>query len=113
VGKAFLRPANYHVDIVINRFGKTLIDERLMDDKYKKTYGRDDDYAFDRDGTYNNNDHNRDDRDRDNRDARNNYDTRPAEPIKDQAFASLVETLRKESFETTKASLIWRNICTG
>jgi hypothetical protein len=51
VGKAFLRPANYHVDIVINRFGKTLIDERLMDDKYKKTYGRDDDYAFDRDGT--------------------------------------------------------------
>lgn len=106
-GKIKMR-GNYHVDIVINRFGKSLVDERLMDEKYRKDYGSDDDYAFDRnrrDNQYDRDRDNRDSRDRNDRDSRNNYNSRPTEPIKDQAFASLVETLRKESFETTRVKL--------
>jgi hypothetical protein len=99
-GKIKLK-ANYHVDIVINRFGKTFIDERLMDDKYQKSYGRDEDYALDRRDN---------DRDRwDDRNGRNDRDrygnNRLPDPIKAQTFTSLVETLRRESFEATRLKL--------
>jgi hypothetical protein len=128
-GKIRLKP-NYHVDIVINRFGKVLVDERQMDSRYRVEYGEDKDYAYFYDYRDNDNDHrydnrnndndrrydnrnDNDDRRYDNRNSdrdRQNYNNaddirRRAEPMQDQAFASLTETLKRESFESTRLKL--------
>ena len=110
----------YHFDILVNRFGKVLIDERRMDpnddwydqdDSYDRNGGRDEDWDDAR-----NNDRNPDDRvydnnDRDNRDNRDYEDDRNDDPryddnygraMKNNDFAQAKESLRREWFENTR-----------
>ena len=111
----------YHFDILVNRFGKVMIDERRIDpndDWYNDDdyYDRNDDRNRDRDNTYDNGD-DRDDRDygnddrddRDNRDYdddRNNddprYDNNYSRAMSNTDFAQAKETLRREWFENTR-----------
>ena len=111
----------YHFDILVNRFGKVMIDERridLNDDWYNDddSYDRSDDRNRDRDNDYNNGG-NRDDRDygnddRDERDdhdygdERNNYDPRYdknySRAMTNTDFAQAKESLRREWFENTR-----------
>ena len=111
----------YHFDILVNRFGKVMIDERRIDpndDWYSDDvdYDRNDDRNRDRDNTYDNGS-NRDDRDygtddrddRDNRDYnddRNNddprYDNNNSRAMSNTDFAQAKETLRREWFENTR-----------
>jgi len=107
----------YHFDILVNRFGKVMIDERRIDpndDWYNDgDYDRNDD--SNRDNTYDNR-YDRDDRDygnngrdeRDNRDYdddRNNDDPRydnNSRAMTNTDFAQAKETLRREWFENTR-----------
>src|SRR6186713_2954736 len=108
----------YHFDILVNRFGKVLIDERRIDpndDWYNDDdyYDRNDDHN--REDTYDNGD-DRDNRDygnngrdeRDNRDYdddRNNDDPRydnNSRAMTNTDFAQAKETLRREWFENTR-----------
>jgi len=110
----------YHFDILVNRFGKVLIDERRIDpndewyndDEY---YDRNDDHNRDRNNTYNNggnrgdSDYGNDDRDdRDNGDYdddRNNDDPRydnNSRAMANTDFTQAKETLRREWFENTR-----------
>jgi len=110
----------YHFDILVNRFGKVLIDERRIDpndDWYNDDdyYDRDNDHDRDWDNTPNTGG-NRDDRDygnndRDNKDNRDYDDDRNDDPRYDNNysramsindFAQAKETLRKEWFENTR-----------
>ena len=104
----------YHFDILVNRFGKVLIDERRIDpndDWYTDDdYDRNDDRNRDRDNTYDNGE-NRDDRDygnddRDARDNRNNddprYDNNSSRAMTNSDFTQAKETLRREWFENTR-----------
>lgn len=111
----------YHFDILINRFGKVMIDERRIDpndewyndDDY---YDRNDDRNRDRDNTYDNGG-NRDDRDygnndrdvRDNRDDRDDrtnddprYDNDYNRAMSITDFAQAKESLRREWFENNR-----------
>jgi hypothetical protein len=112
----------YHFDILVNRFGKVLIDERRIDpndewyngdDYYDRNNDRDKDWG---DNT-NNNGGNRDGRDygnndRDNRDNRdygddrNNddprYDNNYSRAMSITDFAQAKESLRREWFENTR-----------
>jgi Domain of unknown function (DUF4476) len=111
----------YHFDILVNRFGKVLIDERRIDpndewyndDDY---YDSNDDRERDWDNTNNNGD-NRDDRDygnndRDNRDNRDydddrknddpRYDNNYSRAMSNTDFAQAKESLRREWFENTR-----------
>ncbi|WP_315817540.1 DUF4476 domain-containing protein [Paraflavitalea speifideaquila] len=92
--------AQYHIDVVINRFGRVLYDELSMKDpNYVDTddndwyndrpKGRDTDYYP-----------GRDDRDRP-RDRDNRYDR----PMSDQSFAALKETLTKERFDNSRVTI--------
>jgi hypothetical protein len=93
----------YHFDIVVNRFGKVLVDEIKIagndewytddDDYYEKD--RDRDREYDRD--------NRDQRDYDDRYARNNRDLRYDE-MSESAFNQAKESLKREWFENTRLS---------
>ena len=98
----------YHVDIVINRFGKALIDERFMDANYMNEFCSDDNIINDRDNPnyYNKHVEEYDRRDNDNRD-RNNYSYRP---MSDQSFAALMETMQKEGFENTRLKLLKQSV---
>jgi hypothetical protein len=111
----------YHFDILINRFGKVLIDERRIDpnddwynddDYYDRNEGRN----RDRDNTYDNGD-DRDDsdyghNDRDNRDNRDydndrknddpRYDNNYSRAMTNNDFAQAKESLRREWFENTR-----------
>ena len=110
----------YHFDILVNRFGKVLIDERRIDPNDE--WYNDDDY-YDRDNrdkewdNTNSNGDNRDDRDygnndRDNRDNRdygddrNNddprYDNNYSRAMSNSDFAQAKESLRREWFENTR-----------
>ena len=109
----------YHFDILVNRFGKVLIDERRMDpndDWYDEddSYDRNDDRVWD---DARNNDRNRDDEDydndgRDNRDNRdydddrNNddprYDDNYNQAMNNNDFTQAKESLRREWFENTR-----------
>jgi len=111
----------YHFDILVNRFGKVLIDERRIDpndDWYNDDdyYDRNDDRKQDQDDTYNNGG-NRDDRDygnddrntRDNRDYEDDrknddprYDNNYSRAMNINDFAQAKETLRREWFENTR-----------
>ena len=109
----------YHFDILVNRFGKVMIDERRIDpndDWYNDDdyYDRNDDRNQDRDNTYNNGD-DRDDKDygnnerdaRDNRDNsvdRNNDDPRydNNRAMTNNDFAQAKESLRREWFENSR-----------
>ena len=125
----------YHFDILLNRFGKVLIDERRID--------RNDDWYTEKDDDYFDRDRNRDEeweesddsRDRDNkdweddeemsdRDLRDDNDNRNADydgeynrAMSDFDFSQAKETLRKEWFEntrmTTAKQIIDRNYFTS
>src|ERR1041385_1137161 len=119
--KATLRDG-YDFDIVINRFGKVLLDERRIDVNDDWYDGGDDHYDNDRnannsrDGREYNDHRNRNDRDRDwdnnpngrdNNDDRyddnNGHDSRNYE-MSANDFNQAKETLRKEWFENTRIS---------
>ena len=111
----------YHFDILINRFGKVMIDERRIDpnddwynddDYYDRNEGRN----RDRDNTYDNGD-DRDDSDygnddldnRDNREYDNDrknddprYDNNYSQAMTNNDFAQAKESLRREWFENTR-----------
>jgi hypothetical protein len=81
----------YHVDIVINRFGKVWLDELSMQDQnYKDT---DNDVWNDRNNNPNDNRNNDRDNDRYNK------------PMSDQSFAALRETLKKERFDNSRLTI--------
>jgi hypothetical protein len=88
----------YHFDILINRFGKVLVDERRMD--------RNDDWYNDDDYRDRDNDRDRDwDRDRDrDRDRDDRYDNFNGRAMSDYDFNQAKETLRREWFENTRVS---------
>jgi hypothetical protein len=106
----------YHFDILVNRFGKVLIDERRIDpndewyneDDY---YDRNDDRDRDLDNT-NNNGSGRDDRDygNDDRDYRDKpgydddprYDNNYSRAMSSTNFTQAKESLRREWFENTR-----------
>ncbi len=110
----------YHFDILVNRFGKVMIDERRIDpndDWYTDDdYDRNDDRNHSRDNTYDNGD-DRDNRDYDNddRDARDNpnyeddrnnddpsYDKNYSRAMTNNDFVQAKESLRREWFENTR-----------
>ena len=111
----------YHFDILVNRFGKVMIDERRIDpndDWYNDDdyYDRNDGRNRDRDNTYDNGD-DRDDSDygNDDRDNRNNrdydndrknddplYDNSYSQAMTNNDFAQAKESLRREWFENTR-----------
>ena len=111
----------YDFDIVVNRFGRVLIDERRIDpnddwydddDDYydnDRNNDRDKDWDNDSNGRNNNDDRydnqnqgNNDDR-YDNRNDRNDRDSRYYE-MSDADFSQAKESLRKEWFENTRLS---------
>ena len=111
----------YHFDILVNRFGKVMIDERRIDpndDWYNDDdyYDRNNDRNHDRDNTYDNGsdrdgrDYGDDDRDtrdnRDNGDDRKNddprYDNNNSQAMTNNDFAQAKESLRREWFENTR-----------
>jgi hypothetical protein len=102
----------YHFDILVNRFGKVLADERRIDVNDDWYTDEDDDYYDDRnDDRINdrNNDRDRDwednrnDRNNDDRYDRNNRNSQYDE-MSDANFNQAKETLRKEWFENTRVS---------
>ena len=112
----------YHFDILLNRFGKVLIDERRID-RNDDWYTDEDDRYFDRDGdrdedwdesdaTGNPNegweDEDGDMADRDQRDDNNSrdadYDDEDSGFMNDFDFSQAKETLRKEWFENTRVT---------
>ena len=127
----------YHFDILVNRFGKTLIDERRIDpndDWYNDDdpyYDKDRNGDRDEDWEENRDNKGRDNRDWDNeqdnindRDDRNDRDSRDADydddysrSMNDRDFSQAKETLRKEWFEntrlTTAKQIIDRNYFTS
>ena len=100
----------YHFDILVNRFGKVMIDERRID-LNNDWFDDDDYYGNDRnDRNYDDRDYrDRDDRDFPNRDDRN-YDDRNdrdnnyGRAMNVNDFNLAKETLRKEWFENTRLS---------
>ena len=109
----------YHFDILVNRFGKVMIDERRIDPNdewYNDDYYDRNDDRRDRDNTYDDGD-DRDDRDygnddrntRDNRDYdddRNNddprYDNNYSRAMSSADFGQAKESLRREWFENKR-----------
>jgi len=111
----------YHFDILVNRFGKVMIDERRIDpndDWYNDDdyYDRNDDRDRDRDNTYKNSDdredrnYGDDDRDardsRDENDDRNNddprYDNNYSRAMSSADFGQAKESLRREWLENKR-----------
>ena len=113
----------YHFDILLNRFGKVLIDERRID-RNDDWYTDEDDKYFDRDGDSDEDwEENVDTRDSDNdgwededdmtdrdlpddkndRDA--DYDDEYSRSMNDFDFSQAKETLRKEWFENTRMTM--------
>jgi hypothetical protein len=95
----------YHFDILINRFGKVMVDEHRID-RNDDWYSDDDNY-YDRNGNrdadkdWDNDRDNRNNQDnRDNRDPR--YDNNYSRAMSDYDFGQAKESLRKEWFENTR-----------
>jgi len=106
----------YHFDILVNRFGKVLIDERRIDPN-DEWYNEDDyvDRNDDRDkdwdnGNYNEGDHDdrdygnndRDDRDNPGYDDDPRYDNNYSRAMSITSFTQAKESLRREWFENTR-----------
>ncbi len=88
----------YHVDIVINRFGKAFIDEQLLDINCTNTdinYGQNDNHWG------NNNQWNNDNNNWNN----NNWNSNINRTMADATFEQFVQTLRNESFDNTKMNM--------
>jgi hypothetical protein len=108
----------YHFDILVNRFGKTLIDERRIEAN-NDWYDEDDYDNDDRDRDWNNDRNNgeRDDRtydndrdDRNDRDGRNDrddfdYNNNYSRAMRSSDFTQAKETIRKEWFENTRLTI--------
>ncbi|WP_081147737.1 DUF4476 domain-containing protein [Niastella vici] len=81
----YVRP-KYYVDLIINRFGRVLIDEQEITDN-----------RFDEDGRENN------------RDEHHSEKPGPStiipRPITDNTFASFIETIRKENFDDSRMAI--------
>ena len=102
----------YHFDILVNRFGKVLIDERRVD--FNDEWYDDDDNVYDDrdDREWSDNGRNPDDRvyDNEDRDARDNgdydddprYDNNYNRVMNSADFSKAKETLRREWFENTR-----------
>jgi len=78
--------AGYFVDIIINRFGKALVDERAFQENGRNDYWEDDPSS---------DNHNRSD-------DRNDYNRKP---VNESSFVSIVQTLRREYSETSRLVL--------
>jgi len=100
----------YHFDILVNRFGKVLIDERRID-RNADWYNNDEDDNYydrdnDRDDEWSNDRDDRDGRDRNDRDNRDpSYDDNSSRAMKDFDFTQAKETMRKEWFENTRVTI--------
>ena len=105
----------YHFDILVNRFGKVMIDERRIDQDDDWYNNEDNDYGDHRARTRGNDreegdwENDGDDRDRDydnDRDGRNKpdprYDDRYSRNMNDHDFGMAKENLRKEWHENTR-----------
>ena len=114
----------YHFDILVNRFGKVMIDERRID--YNDDWYSDDEDVYsdrneDRDYEDSRNPGGRDDRDydddRNRRDDDPVYDDRYNRSMKDIDFTQAKESLRKEWFENKRLAsakyIIERNYFTS
>jgi hypothetical protein len=98
----------YHFDILINRFGKVLVDEHRID-RNDDWYNDDDDDYYDRNRNRNRDWDNTDNRDpRDNRDYSDNrdprYDNNYSRAMSDYDFSQAKESLRREWFENTRVT---------
>lgn len=95
--------SGYHFDILVNRFGKVMIDERRID--RNDEWYNDNDYYDDRDRNRDN-EYDRDDRDydddRDNRDPRDRQYDNYNRAMNDRDFSMVKESLRKEWFENSR-----------
>jgi Domain of unknown function (DUF4476) len=89
----FVKPG-YHVDVLVNRFGKALIDERNMNDR---------DY-FDDEEDYNYRDNRRDDDYRYNRNNRKE-EARFYPPMNNEMFARAKQSVQTENFDNSKLSM--------
>jgi len=97
----YVRPRQ-HIDIVINRFGKVLVDERSMNDRNYDDDDRDYDRDYDRDRDRNH------DKDRDyDRDGR--WDNNRS-PMDSRSFDMLVQALRRENFEQSRLEIAKQSI---
>lgn len=100
--KATMREG-YHFDILVNRFGKVMIDERRID-RNDDWYDEDEDsYENDRDRDWRNGRDNDDYDDDDDRYDRSERDGRYNE-MSDAAFNQAKESLKREWFENTRLS---------
>ncbi|HEX6431469.1 MAG TPA: DUF4476 domain-containing protein [Niastella sp.] len=91
----YVKP-KYYVDLIINRFGRALIDEQLITDN-----------RYDDDGRNDRNDRN-EPNDRNDRDPRNNWpknDNAVPKPIADDTFNAFIETIRRESFDDSRMTI--------
>ena len=82
--QVYIKP-RHHVDIIINRFGKALVDEQAISQNRNGNDWDDDDYY-----------------DRDPRNGRDDYYNRP---MNDHSFNAMKETLRRESFDNSRMSM--------
>ena len=100
--RIFLRDG-HHFDILINRFGKVLVDERRID-RNDDWFEEEDDDSYDNDRDR---DRDRDNRDnRDNRDSRDNrYDNNSNRVMSDHEFNQARESLQKEWFENNRVTI--------
>ena len=107
----------YHFDIVVNRFGKVLVDERRID-RNDDWYNEDDEnYDNDRDRDWDNDRDNRDYDDEDGYDRNDRDRDLRYDEMNDAAFSQAKESLKREWFENTRLStakqLIDRNYFTS
>lgn len=92
----YVKP-KYYVDLIINRFGRALIDEQLITDN-----------RFDEDGRDSRKDGN-DRNDRNDRETRDNWPSKNEnavpKPMADDTFNALIETIRRESFDDSRMTI--------
>lgn len=89
----YVKP-KYYVDVIINRFGRVLIDEQLITDSRYDDDGRDD-----------RNDSNHDSPVRDPRTVFPRNDNAVPKPIADDTFNAFIETIRRESFDDSRMTI--------
>lgn len=90
-GKVRIKP-QYHVDIVVNRFGKALVDEMVMDNRYDREYADNNNRGNDRGDGYG-----RGGRDRGRGDR--------YQPMNGTAFADMLTLLQRERIDNTRMVL--------
>lgn len=89
----YVKP-KYYVDVIINRFGRALIDEQLITDS-----------RYDDDGRNDRNDRDHDSPIRDPRTTFPRNDNITPKPIADDTFNAFIETIRRESFDDSRMTI--------